>query len=150
MKQKLRRKPFWPNLKKQVTNLRKTAISLIKKNKQDGFYTFSGVQLPELANQKLDLYFRVDPINGDNNNRSSISLMVSKGYENFVSPDTDSATFLASEKFLNSFVGKTDAFQVNRQIEDQIKSITASEKNGRNSEINRMMPTKKSHSLSRI
>src|SRR5215210_4224055 len=30
-----------------------------KKNKQEGFYSFSGVQLPELDNQKLDLYFRV-------------------------------------------------------------------------------------------
>ena len=99
-----------------------------KKNKQDGFYTFSGVELPELSNQKLDLYFRVDPISGNSDNRSSVSLMVSKGYENFVSPETDSATFSASEKFLNSFVGKTDVFHVNRQIEDQKKSITASEK----------------------
>lgn len=99
-----------------------------KKNKQEGFYTFSGVQLPELANQKLDLYFKVDPISGDKENRSSISLMVSKGYENFVSPETDSETFSASEKFLNSFVGRTDVFQVNKQIEEQKKGITASEK----------------------
>lgn len=99
-----------------------------KKNKQDGFYTFSGVQLPELANQKLDLYFRIDPISGNSDTRSSVSLMVSKGYENFVSPETDSATFSASEKFLNSFVGKTDVFHVNRQIEDQKKSISVSEK----------------------
>lgn len=99
-----------------------------KKNKQDGFYTFSGVQLPELANQKLDLYFRIDPISGNSDSRSSVSLMVSKGYENFVSPETDSATFSASEKFLNSFVGKTDVFHVNRQIEDQKKSIIVSEK----------------------
>lgn len=106
----------------------KTGGFLNKKNKQDGFYSFSGVQLPELDNQKLDLYFRVDPVDGDSSYRSSILLLVSKGYENFVSPETDSLTFNASEKFLNSFTSKTEAFQINKQLEDQKESITVSEK----------------------
>lgn len=98
-----------------------------KKNKQEGFYVFTGVQLPELANQKLDLYFKVDPLDGGNSLNSSISLLVSKGYDNFVSRDTDSATFGASERFLNSFVGQTADFQLNKQMDDQKQILAATE-----------------------
>lgn len=115
-------------LKETGYNPQKTGNIFNKRNKQEGFYVFPGVQLPELANQKLDLYFKVDPMNGDNSYNSSISLMVSKGYENFVSPDLDTATFAAAEKFLNSFESKTEAFQVNKQIEEQKKIIAASDK----------------------
>ncbi len=54
--------------------------------------------------------------------------MVSKGYENFVSNENDSATFAASEKFLNSFVYKTDMYAVSGMVEDQKKSLAVSEK----------------------
>lgn len=62
----------------------KSGNFLNKKNKADGFYKFTGVVLPELVNQKLDLYFKVDPMEVDSF-RSSITLLVSKGYDNFVS-----------------------------------------------------------------
>ncbi|HUQ66574.1 MAG TPA: hypothetical protein VM101_10480 [Flavitalea sp.] len=106
----------------------KNGSFLNKKNKQEGFYSFSGVQLPELNNQKLDLYFRVDPVEGDSSFRSSISLMVSKGYENFVSPETDSLTFNASQNFLNTFTSKTEAYQLNKQLDEQKKTIATAEK----------------------
>ncbi|MEP7256883.1 MAG: hypothetical protein ABI687_00800 [Flavitalea sp.] len=99
-----------------------------KNNKQDGFYVFPGVQLPELNNRKLDLYFKVEGLNGDSSYNSAISLLVSKGYDNFVAPDTDSATYAASEHFLNSFVTETAEFSVNKKIEDQKKKISESEK----------------------
>lgn len=101
---------------------------LNKKTKQEGFYVFSGVVLPELANQKLDLYFKVDPVTDSSNDRSAITLMVSKGYENFVAKENDSATFAASENFLNTFVSKTDMFAVTNQMEDQKKTLAQSEK----------------------
>jgi hypothetical protein len=100
---------------------------LNKKSKEEGFYKFSGVILPELANQQLDLYFKVDPTT-TSDSRSSITLMVSKGYENFISRDQDSSTFEASEKFLNSFVTKTEVFQINKQMEQQKESLAKSEK----------------------
>ena len=99
-----------------------------KNNKQDGFYVFPGVQLPELNNQKLDLYFKVDGLNGDSSYNSAISLLVSKGYDNFIAPETDSATYLASEHFLNSFVTETAEFSVNKKMEDQKKKIADAEK----------------------
>src|SRR5688500_147455 len=94
---------------------------LNKKNKQEGFYVFSGVELPELANQKLDLYFKVDPVTNNTVNRSAVTLMVSKGYENFVSQENDSTTFFATESFLNSFLNKTERYAVGMEIDEQKK-----------------------------
>ncbi len=98
-----------------------------KKNKEEGYYKFSGVVLPQLANQKLDLYFKVDPMEADNF-RSSITLMVSKGYDNFVSPENDSATYQASQDFLNGFVQNANVYNINQLLEEQTKSIAKSEK----------------------
>ncbi len=105
----------------------KSGSFLNKKNKEEGFYKFTGVALPELINQKLDLYFKVDPMEVDNY-RSSITLLVSKGYDNFVSVETDSATFLASQNFLNGFVQKTNVYNINQQLEEKTQQIAKSER----------------------
>lgn len=106
----------------------KTGGFMNKKNKQEGFYVFSGVVLPELINQKLDLYFKVDDVNNNASERSAVTLMISKGYENFVSEENDSATFHAAEIFLNSFANKTDMYAIGVQIDDKKKELAASEK----------------------
>jgi hypothetical protein len=106
----------------------KSGSFLNKKNKEEGYYKFSGVVLPELANQKLDLYFKVDPMENNTNDRSSITLLVSKGYDNFVSSGSDSATFRASENFLNGFVQNTNVYNISQRLEEQKQSIASSEK----------------------
>lgn len=105
----------------------KSGSFLNKKNKEEGYYKFSGVVLPELVNQKLDLYFKVDPM-VVGSYRSSITLLVSKGYDNFVSPETDSATFVASQNFLNGFVQNTNVYSINEQLEETTQNIAKSEK----------------------
>ncbi len=92
-----------------------------KKNKQDGFYVFPGVQLPELNNQKLDLYFKVDDKDSANT-KSAITLMVSKGYDNFVAP-SDAETYAASENFLNSFIAKTADFKLTKDTDAQRQKV---------------------------
>jgi hypothetical protein len=99
-----------------------------KKNKEDGFYKFSGVVLPELTNQRVDLYFKVEAVNNNSSDRSSITLLVSKGYENFISSQNDSATFMASEKFLNGFVNSTNVYNINHQLDEQNENLANSEK----------------------
>ena len=106
----------------------KSGSFLNKKNKEEGYYRFPGVVLPELANQQLDLYFKINPVNGDSNFRSSITLLVSKGYDNFVSAGSDSATFDASQKFLNSFVTSTNLYSINQKLDEQKQNLVTSEK----------------------
>jgi hypothetical protein len=98
-----------------------------KKNKQDGFYVFNGVQLPPLNNQKLDLYFRIEKDKADKGN-SLMYMLVSKGYDNFVSPDVDAVTFQAATAFLNGFIAGNVSFSLQQEIEAQEKLVLNAEK----------------------
>jgi hypothetical protein len=94
-----------------------------KKNKIDGFYVFNGITLPALNNQKLDMYFKVEPKSKKQKDPSIIYLLVSKGYDNFISPEADTATFVAATVFLNGFVAGTDSYRLNLDIEEQEKVV---------------------------
>jgi molecular chaperone GrpE (heat shock protein) len=99
-----------------------------KSNKLNDFYVFNNVQLPELNNQKLDMYFKVAKSNSGDKEQSTVTLMVSKGYDNFVSPQTDTATFYAAQKFLDGFVAGTNTFKHNTDVETQQANVTNAEK----------------------
>lgn len=99
-----------------------------KKNKLDGFYVFSGITLPALNNQKLDMYFKVERESSSQKDQSIIYLLVSKGYDNFISPEVDSVTFLAATDFLNGFVATTASYRLNLDIEEQGKVLKNAEK----------------------
>jgi hypothetical protein len=99
-----------------------------KKNKRDGFYVFNGVTLPELNNEKVDLYFKVDPKSKSNKGESTIYMLVSKGYDNYISPEVDTAAFGAATTFLNGFVARTTSFRLNLDIEEQEKVVAGAEK----------------------
>jgi len=115
-------------LKETGYNPETTGMFFWKTNHPNDFYVFNNVQLPELNNQKLDLYFKVAKATSGNKEQSTVYLMVSKGYDNFVSPQTDTATFYAAEKFLNGFVAGTDAFKHNSDIEIQQAHVADAEK----------------------
>lgn len=99
-----------------------------KKNKLHGFYVFNGIQLPALDNQKLDMYFKVEPKSKTQKDQSIIYLLVSKGYDNFISPEADSATFVAATAFLDDFVAGTASYRLNLDIEEQEKVVKKAEK----------------------
>jgi len=99
-----------------------------KTSKVEDFYVFTNVQLPESNNQELDMYFKVAKAENADKDNSTVYLMVSKGYDNFVSPQTDTATFYAAQKFLDGFVAGTDAFKHNVDIEVQQANVTNAEK----------------------
>lgn len=99
-----------------------------KKNKLDGFYVFNGITLPALNNQKLDMYFKVEPEGGSQKDRSIIYLLTSKGYDNFISPSVDSVSFLAATDFLNGFIDATASFRLNLDIEAQEAVLKNSQK----------------------
>lgn len=99
-----------------------------KTNHPNDFYVFDNVQLPELNNQKLDLYFKVAKATSGDKEQSTVYLMVSKGYDNFVSPQTDTATFYAAQKFLDGFVAGSDTFKYNSDIETQQAMVAGAER----------------------
>jgi hypothetical protein len=98
-----------------------------KTNKLDGFYIFNGVTLPALNNQKLDMYFKVVRESSSKKEQSIIYLLVSKGYDNFISPEVDPVTFFAATDFLNGFVATTADYRLNLDIGEQEKTVKNAE-----------------------
>ena len=116
--QKLKQTGYDPNTKGHL---------FWKKDKKEGFYVFDGVSLPDLNNQKLDMYFKVVPKSEEDKSSSVIYLMVSKGYDNFISPESDTSLWNSAQNFLNSFVDRTTAFALETDIKGQEKTVKESE-----------------------
>ena len=99
-----------------------------KKNKTDGFYVFTNVTLPQVSEQKLDMYFKVVPKNKEEINNSTLYLLVSNGNENFISPDADSSLWNSSKMFFNGFVERAEAFSLEGDITTQENAVQLSQK----------------------
>jgi len=99
-----------------------------KKNKTDGFYVFNNVVLPSLSTQKLDMYFKAVKKNNEEKNNTTLYLMVSSGNENFASPEKDETLWDNSKMFLNSFIEKTTAYNLEQTITAQGNTVKTSQK----------------------
>jgi hypothetical protein len=99
-----------------------------KKNKIDGFYFFDNVRLPSLSTQELDLYFKVLPKNIEEKNNSTLYLLVSSGNGTFASPVVDSLLWNSTQTFLNSFLEKTTAYNLEQNIIQQENTVKDSQK----------------------
>jgi len=102
-----------------------------KSDKVNGYYVFKQVTLFELKNQTLDLYFNVER-QKDNKNRSTLYMLVSKGYDNFVSQESDSVIYSAAQRFLNGFIEETAAYKLGIAIAEQKEKMNNSEKELKN------------------
>ena len=99
-----------------------------KKNTIDGFYIFNNVALPALSAQKLDMYFKVIQKNREEKDNTTLYMLVSKGNENFASPQIDTTLWNSSQVFLNSFVEKTTAYNLEENIKAQENAVNDSQK----------------------
>jgi hypothetical protein len=99
-----------------------------KENKIDGFYVFNNVMLPSLSNQKLDMYFKVVQKNQQEKDNSTLYLLVSTGNEKFASPEGDTTLWNSAVAFLNSFVDKTTAYNLEHSIINQENTVKNAQK----------------------
>jgi hypothetical protein len=116
-----------------VDNLKKTGFNpetkgklFWKQNKINDFYEFKGVTLNG-APVPVDLYFKVDRRSKNNKDQSVISMLVSRGDENFIAPGEDTA-FVAAQNFLNSFVPQSANYKLNLDIGNEEKTVSDAEK----------------------
>lgn len=99
-----------------------------KNNKIDRFYVFNNVTLPAVSNQKLDMYFKVVQKSKEEKNNSTLYLLVSTGNENFASPAGDTVLWNSAKKFLNGFVEKTTAYNLEQNITTQENIVKDAQK----------------------
>ena len=97
---------------------------------KDGFVLYKGVLMPEISTVKLDFYTKVLG-NGAN---SSLYIILSKGYDNYISKTTDPEIIAKAINFLNGFNRNAAAYRYGIEIENQNTVIKEAEKKIKKSE----------------
>lgn len=84
-----------------------------------GFLTFKGVRMPELGPDTYDLYFKTDRKSKKEKDATTVTLLISSGYEKFIG-DTTNATLIGNGKtYLEGLTDKVAAYDLSEQIADQ-------------------------------
>lgn len=95
-----------------------------KAKSEKGFRTYQATTWKEVAPDKVDVYTRVDG-KGD---KSTVVILISKGYNNFVSAATDPEKISRVQSFLSSFARDVKAYQVRQEIGAQEETVRRAEK----------------------
>lgn len=99
-----------------------------KGKESKGFMVYKGVRLAELGNDSYDLYFMADRVSRKNKENSTLTLMISKGFDNFVADSTDTGLINNAKKYLDSIKLTIAAFDLELQITAQEDAVKKSDK----------------------
>ncbi len=89
-----------------------------------GFTVYEGVRLPALGNDLYDLYFSADRKSRKEKEYATLTMMITKGLDNFVADSTDAAVVSNAKAYLDSIKIMIAAYDLEQQIiaqEDAIK-----------------------------
>lgn len=90
----------------------------------DNFRVYKGVIYNVFNDYKIDLYYKIE----DKTTTSTLYLLVSKGYDNFIKPENDPTIYNNAVKYMNDLINDAVAFKLNEDIVDLEKEISSSEK----------------------
>ncbi len=110
-----------PFAEKTVTNsiIEKFENRGYKGKESKGYLTFKGVRLSELGKGEYDLYFKVDRKSRQQKDASVITLLISSGYDKFISESDNPDLIDNAKKMLNEQTGVTAAHDLELQIQEQ-------------------------------
>ena len=119
-----------PYAEKTVTNsiIERFEKKGYKGKENKGFISFKGVRLPELGSGEYDLYFKVDRKSRQQKDASVLTLLISSGYDKFISESDDPNLIDSAKKMLNGQTDITAAMDLESQIKDQDNANKKAEK----------------------
>ncbi len=89
-----------------------------------GFTVYKGVRMPELGSDSYDLYFMADRKSKKEKENSTLTLMITKGFDSFVSDSSDSRVMNNAKNYLDTIKNIIAAYDLEQQIiaqEDAVK-----------------------------
>ena len=89
-----------------------------------GFTVYKGVRISDLGNDSYDLYFMADRKSRKEKENSTLTLMISKGFDDFASDSSDDRLIKNAKGYLDSIVNIIAAYDLEQQIiaqEDAVK-----------------------------
>ena len=93
-----------------------------------GFKEFKGVTIPELGSGTYDLYFAIDKKSKKEKDAATITMLVSKGNEVFVTEAEDTQTIAKAKQMLNNLHVGVAAYDLEQQISEQESVVKKEEK----------------------
>ena len=93
-----------------------------------GFTVYKGVHLTELGSDSYDLYFMVDKKSRRDKENSTVTLMISKGFDAFISKSTDKTVFEKAQNYLDSLRNMVARYDLEQQIKTQEEELKKAEK----------------------
>ncbi len=93
-----------------------------------GFTIYKGVRKQELGPDAYDLYFMVERKSRKESDISTVTMMISKGFDAFVSKSSDEQVFNNAQKYLDSLRNTVAAYDLEMQISEQESELKSAEK----------------------
>ena len=99
-----------------------------KGKESKGFTVYKGVKLPALGNEAYDLYFAVDKKSKKEKNISQVTMMISKGFDSFVTEKSDPGLVQNAKTYLDSLRNTIAVYDLQQQISAQEEEVKKTEK----------------------
>ncbi|MBX2888689.1 MAG: hypothetical protein KF829_08560 [Ferruginibacter sp.] len=100
----------------------------IKPSNQKGYIAYRGVKMDNISPNIIDVYFKINSKSKRDNNASVITMLLSTGFESFMSEIDNPDAFGAAKEFLNSLVQNAAAADLNQQIKTQGNAVVKADK----------------------
>jgi hypothetical protein len=94
-----------------------------------GYLIFRGVRLPELGADNYDLYFKTDRKSKKEKDATTVTMLISSGYDHFIGENTNATLIDNGKIYLESLTGRVEAYDLDQQIADQDAAVKKSVKN---------------------
>lgn len=88
-----------------------------------GYLTYKGVRLPNLGPDTYDLYFKTDKKSRKEKDVTTVTLMISSGYEKFIGDTTNASLIDSAKNYLNGLTDRVAAYDLDQQINDQDDAV---------------------------
>ena len=99
-----------------------------KSSSSKGYTVYKGVRMAELSTDALDLYFSVDKISKKDKGNSVVIMMISKGFDSFVSDTSDARLIENAKTYLVNLRDVVAAYDLELQINEQEDAVKKADK----------------------
>jgi hypothetical protein len=96
----------------------------VKSASSKGFRLFKAVSWPEVSTEKLDVYYKVEGRKG----KSEVTMLVSKGYDNFISNQSDAQAAAGIKNFLSGLNVKVGEYTKGIAVAAGTKGLETAQK----------------------
>ncbi|MBA3674355.1 MAG: hypothetical protein H0W75_05250 [Chitinophagaceae bacterium] len=103
-----------------------------KGKESKGFDVYRGVTLPELGAGTYDLYFKVDRKSKKEKDISTVTMLISRGNEVYITEAEDSQTINNAKSFLDNLFVSAAAYSLDQEIASQLDAVNKAEKKYKN------------------